>query len=92
MSEEREIDQDATVREVIIDLLLKTLPPELRVSAPDLADRVIARPDVAPHADKRWGELSEGEGNIVAREAGIVARYIAEGAGSASPIGGERLH
>ena len=66
---------------MIIDLLLAALPPELRVSAPDLADRVMARPDVAPHAGKRWGDLSEGEGNIVAREAGIVARYIAEGGG-----------
>ena len=91
MADEK-IDQDATVREVIVDLLLTTLPPELRVSAPDLADRVIARPDVAPHADKRCGELSEGEGNIVAREVGIVARYIAEGAGSTAASGGEHLH
>jgi hypothetical protein len=90
MTNERQIDQDATVREVIIDLLLTTLPPELRVSAPDLADRVISRPDVAPHAGKRWGDLSEGEGNIVAREVGIVARYIAEG-GAGSPSG-EHLH
>jgi len=92
MADEREIDFDAMVRDVIIDLLLTTLPPELRVSAPDLADRVIARPDVAPHANKRWGELSEGEGNIVTREAGIVARYIAQGAGGTAASGGEHLH
>lgn len=91
MSDEREIDFDATVREVIIDLLLTTLPPELRVSAPDLADRVIARPAVAPHADKRWGDLSEGEANIIVREVRVVARYIAEGAGGGSPSG-EHLH
>ena len=91
MTEEREIDQDARVRDVIMDLLLTALPPELRVSAPDLADRVIERPDVAPHAGKRWGDLSEAEGNMVAREAGIVARYIAEGTGRGSRSG-EHLH
>jgi len=92
MAAERQFDPDKSVPDVIVDLLLTTLPPELRVSAPDLADRVIERPDVAPHAGKRWGELSEGEGNIVAREVGIVARYVAQGAGSTAASGSERLH
>jgi hypothetical protein len=83
MGDERKIHPDATVRDVVIDLLLTTLPPELRVSAPDLADRVFARPDVAPHAGKRWSELSGAEVNIVGREAAVVARYIAEGTGGA---------
>jgi hypothetical protein len=90
MVDEGEIDFDATVREAIIDLLLTTLPPELRVSAPELADRVMARPDVAAHAGKRWGDLSDGEVNTVAREVGIVARYIAEG--GAGSLSGEHLH
>ena len=91
MTNEHEIDCEATVREVVIDLLLTTLPSELRVSAPDLADRVLERPDVARHARKRWGELSEGEGNIVAREVGLVARDIRIGAVRTS-TSGEHLH
>jgi hypothetical protein len=73
MNEQREIDPATWVRDVIIDLLLTTLPPELQAAAPELADRV-------------------GQGNIVARETGVVARAIESGAGYVSPSGGEHLH
>jgi hypothetical protein len=89
--EEREIDPRKSVRDVIIDLLLTTLPPEMQAAAPALADRVAEHPDVGPHYWKRWGELSEGEGNVIAREAGVVAHDAMIGGATASP-GGERLH
>lgn len=92
MTEEREYDPNATVHEIIVNLLLLTLPAEMRAAAPDLADRVFEHPEVAPHIGKRWGELSEGESYIVAREAGVVARDVEIGAGSATQLGGERLH
>lgn len=92
MADKREFDADANVRQVIIDLLLSTLPADMRAAAPELAERVIEHPDVAAHAGKRWGELSEGEGNIIARETGIVARDVVLGAGSATASGGEHLH
>jgi len=38
MTDEQGFDPDANVRNVMVDLLLKTLPPELRAAAPDLAD------------------------------------------------------
>jgi hypothetical protein len=81
----------ASVRDVIIDLLLTALPPELRVSAPELADRVGARPAVAPHFRKEWSELTEAEGNIVARETALLALEIDLGAGAATSSG-EHLH
>jgi hypothetical protein len=79
------------VREVIAKLLLVALPGELGIAARELVKRVIEHPDVAPHADKLWGELSESEGNIVAREVGLVARDVIVGAGSTSSSG-EHLH
>ena len=51
-----------------------TLQSDLRASARRFADRVARHPDVAPHIRKRWGELTESQGNIVAREVGLVAR------------------
>jgi hypothetical protein len=92
MNEQREIDPATWVRDVIIDLLLTTLPPELQAAAPELADRVGQHPSVRPHFGKRWGDLTEGQGNIVARETGVVARAIESGAGYVSPSGGEHLH
>jgi len=92
MQDQREIDPNKRVRDVIIDLLLTTLPPDMRASAPELADRVAQHPEVAPHLRKRWGELTEGQGYIVAREAGIVARDVEIGASSTTASGGEHLH
>jgi hypothetical protein len=91
MTEQAEIDPAKWVRDAIIDLLLATLPPYLRSAAPELAERVGAHPQVAPHFGKRWGDLSEGQGNVIAREVGVVAHDIVAGAGVTTPSG-ERLH
>ena len=91
MRDWHEINPSSFVRDVVIDLLLKTLPPELRAAAPDLADRVGEHPSVKQHFGKRWGELTEGQGNIVAREVGVIARDVIEGAGVTTPSG-EHLH
>jgi len=90
MRGQREIDSAAWVRDVIIDLLLTTLPIELRASAPDLSDRVADHPAAAPHFGKRWGDLSEREGNMVAREVGLIARDVILAAGATAA--GELLH
>jgi hypothetical protein len=91
MRGQRDIDSAAWVRDVVIDLLLKTLPLELRAAAPELADRVGEHPSIKRQFGKRWGDLSEGEGNIIAREVGVIARGVIEGAG-ANAASGEHLH
>ena len=91
MNEEREFDPNAYVRDIIAYLLGSTLPAELATAAPALVDRVAEHPDVACHMGKRWHELSEGEGNIVAREVGLVARDVLIGSGGMLP-GGRQVH
>jgi len=91
MDERDDFDPGSPVPEIIRKLLLVALPAELHASAVDLAARVAEHPDVAPHVDKRWRELSESEGNKVAREVGIVARDVISGAGAVT-ASGEHLH
>jgi hypothetical protein len=90
MRGQRDIDSAAWVRDVVIDLLLKTLPLELRAAAPELADRVGEHPSIKRQFGKRWGDLSEGEGNVIAREVGVIARGVIEGAGVQTA--GEQVH
>jgi hypothetical protein len=90
MNDKRDLD-DMPVREVIAKLLLVALPGELGIAARELVERVVNHPDVVPYADKLWGELSESEGNVVAREVGLVARSVIVGAGTTSSSG-EHLH
>ena len=91
MTDEAAISPDEPVRDVITSLLMTALPPELRAAAPELADRVGEHPEVAPHFGKRWGDVTESQGNIIAREVGLVARDVIVGAGAVSPSG-EHLH
>jgi len=91
MDERDDFDPGSPVPEIIRKLLLVALPAELHASAVDLAARVAKHPDVAPHVDKQWGELSESQGNKVAREVGIVARDVISGAGAIT-ASGEHLH
>lgn len=91
MTDEAAIDPTHPVRLVITTLLITALPPELRAAAPELAGRVGEHPAVAPHFDKQWGDLTESQGKIIAREVGIVARDVIVGAGAVSPSG-EHLH
>jgi hypothetical protein len=65
--------------------LVTALPSELHAAAPELASRVGEHPEVAPHFDKRWGDVTESQGNIIAREVGLVARDVIAGAGAVSP-------
>jgi hypothetical protein len=82
MTDEAAINPDEPVRHVIVSLLLTALPPELQAAAPELAGRVGEHPEVAPHFGKRWGEVTEAQGNIIAREVGLVARDVIAGAGA----------
>jgi hypothetical protein len=48
----------------MIDLLLRAaLPAEVHALVPRLVGEVAAREFVAARVQKRWGELTEGEGN-----------------------------
>jgi hypothetical protein len=76
MPPEQDYDPQWPLRRAIEVLLVASLPADVRVLIPGLIDEVTERSDVAPHANKRWGELSEGEGNIVAREVGLVAARV----------------
>ena len=54
----------------MIDSLLRAaLPDDLHALVPRLVRECAAREFVVAHVQKRWGELSEGEGNLVARGA-----------------------
>lgn len=91
MNDPGDFDPALPVREVITRLLLVALPAELRASAADLAECVATHPEIACLVERRWGELSESEGDAVAREVGIVARDMIFGAAGAE-ASGIRLH
>ena len=59
----------------VIDTLLRAaLPADLHALVRRLV--VATREFVVAHVQKRRGELSEGEGSLIAREAGLVARDV----------------
>lgn len=91
MAQQQGIEANKPVTDVIKDLLLSMLPAELHAAAPELADHVAEHPYVQARVHKRWGELSE-QGNIIAREVGLIARDVVLGAGSVTQFGGEHLH
>lgn len=91
LAELEEFDEGTGVRDVIARLLLAALPADFRAAAPDLVDRVAAHPEVAPHIGKRWSDLTESEGNLIAREVGLVAHDVVAGAASIGQSG-EHLH
>ena len=65
-----------TIPAVVIDLLLVALPADSKRLAAALAAQVLARPNVAPHAGKLWGDVSDVEGNAIAHECGLLARQV----------------
>ena len=91
LDEVEEFDEGAGVRDVITRFLLAALPPHCRADAPDLVDRVVARPDVVPHIGKPWSDLTESECDLIAHEVRLVALDVAAGSGSAC-VSGEDLH
>jgi hypothetical protein len=72
-------------------LLRAALPADLHALVRRLARECAARDFVAAHAQKRWGDRSEGEGNLIAREVGIVARDVLSGVPAAAGSG-KHLH
>jgi hypothetical protein len=56
------IDKRWPVPDVIDSLLRAALPADLHSLVPCLVREVAVREFVASHVQKRWGELSEGEG------------------------------
>jgi len=91
MNDRDDFDVAMPVREVITKLLVVALPAELRASATDLADCITDHPEVAALVDKRWGELTQAEGDAIMREVNIVARDVIFGAAGVSTAGA-RLH
>jgi hypothetical protein len=49
------------------------LPVEQHELIPRLTDMVSACKGVAEHRGKRWGQLAESEGNVVAARVGVIA-------------------
>jgi hypothetical protein len=76
MSDERDFDGQSELRDVVAALLALVLPAEQHELIPRLTDMVSACKGVVEHRGKLWGELSEGEGNIVAARVGIIAHEI----------------
>ena len=76
MPDERDFDAKSELRDVVAALLALVLPPEQRELIPRLTDMVSACKGVVEHRGKLWGELTEGEGNIVATRVGVIAHEI----------------
>jgi|KBSMisStandDraft_5_1062788.scaffolds.fasta_scaffold407439_1 hypothetical protein len=68
-------DANTTVPAVVESLLRLTLPDALQSFTKHFAAEALrSNPYIAQHAASLWGDLSEGEGNVVAREVGVIAR------------------
>ena len=76
MSDERDYDVNRPLQDVIGTLLKLVLPAEQHALVPRLTDMVSACKGVVEHRGKLWGELTEGEANIVATRVGVIAREI----------------
>jgi len=76
MPDKRDFDAESELRDVVAALLTLVLPAEQHELVPRLTDMVSACKGVVEHRGKLWGELSEGEGNIVATRVGVIAHEI----------------
>jgi hypothetical protein len=74
MTDEQPYGEQTSVRTAVESMLRAVLPTDLHPVVARLAEEAAERPGVAEHVGKRWGELSESEANIVARDVGIVSR------------------
>jgi hypothetical protein len=90
MSNQRDFDAQSPIRDVVGALLALVLPAPVHELIPRLTDMVSACKGVVEHRGKLWGELSEGEGNIVATRVGVIAHEIIRTGRSEET--GERLH
>ena len=78
------------VPDVLTKLLLDVLPPELQPSTRDLVNCIAEHPHVAPNLNKLWMQLSEAEGDAIARESGVVAGIVIRGGAPVLMSGGIR--
>lgn len=83
-------DVKRPLRDVIGTLLELVLPAEKHDLIPRLTDMVSACKGVVEHRGKLWGQLTEGESNIVATRVGVIAREVL-GTGRSAETG-ETLH
>lgn len=83
-------DVKRPLRDVIGTLLKLVLLPGQRDLIPRPTDMVSACKGVVEHHGKLWGELTEGENNIVAARVGVIAHEIIRTGRSAET--GETLH
>jgi hypothetical protein len=90
MTDELDYDVNRPLQDVIGTLLELVLPPEQRELIPRLTAMVSACKGVVEHRGKLWGELTEGEGNIVATRVGVIAHEIIRTGRSAET--GQTLH
>ena len=90
MAIERDFDAKSDLRDVVAALLALVLPAQRRELIPRLTDMVSACKGVVEHRGKLWGELSEGEANIVAARVGVIAHEIIRTGRSAET--GQTLH
>ena len=80
------------MHEAILKLLLVALTTKVRARAQELVARVADHPEIAPHASKQWGDLSESQKTAMAREVGLAVRDATGGAAGDTQTGGEHLH
>jgi hypothetical protein len=92
MTTDSDDDSGASVRQAILKLLLAALATEVRASAQELVAHVIDHPEIEPHAGKKWGDLSEDQKNVIAREVGLAVRDATGGAAGDAQTGAEHLH
>ena len=90
MPDERYYDAKSELRDLVAALLALVLPAQQRELIPRLTDMVSACKGVVEHRGKLWGDLSEGEGNIVATRVGVIAHEIIRTGRSAET--GQTLH
>jgi hypothetical protein len=84
-------DPNTTVPAVVESLLRITLPDALQPFTKHFAAEALrSNPYLAPHAGSHWRDLSEVEGNVLAREVGVIAREALQW--MAVHRGGEQLH
>ena len=90
MTDQRDFDGKSQVSEVIAALLALVLPAPMHELIPRLTDMVSACKGIVEHRGKLWGELSEGESNVVATRVGVIAHEIIRTGRSAET--GQTLH
>jgi hypothetical protein len=88
LTDERDYDAKSELTDVVAALIALVLSAEQHALGPRLT--VSACEGVVEHHGKLWGELTEGETNIVAARVGVIAHEIIRTGRSAET--GQTLH